>query len=238
MTPWYLARTMPWPSTTKTHGIERGPHGGAADPPGGCGIGQGRAVEAAVEQRRVGDDGVAIRLEVDERDVTPAIEQVAGHDDRPAADLARRGTWSSRSTSTNGWPAASASVVDVCDSRRSGAGSVVTARALPPTSARVGVWAVGAARRSARSSRGRRRSAATQPDSVAPPLVAGHGDPPGTRRRDRQRGHVGHRVDPRWLDGYGFDRAADRRAERVLELDRRMERRVVQRAFPRARASG
>ena len=47
-------------------------------------------------------------------------------------------------TSTNGWCSASASVVDRCDSRRSGAGSVVTALATPPTSSRVGVWAVGA----------------------------------------------------------------------------------------------
>ena len=34
---------------------------------------------------RVGHDRVAIRLVVDERDVAPAVEQVAGHDDRPAA---------------------------------------------------------------------------------------------------------------------------------------------------------
>src|SRR6478735_4443010 len=48
-------------------------------------------------------------------------------------------------TRTNGRWSARASAVDVCDRRRSGAGSVVTARAMPPTSARVGVRTVGAA---------------------------------------------------------------------------------------------
>src|SRR3954447_22092520 len=48
-------------------------------------------------------------------------------------------------TRTNGVCAARASAVEVWESRRSGAGSVVMALAIPPASASVGVRTVGAA---------------------------------------------------------------------------------------------
>ena len=125
-------------------------------------------------------------------------------------------------TSTNGLPAASASVVDVCDSRRSGAGSVVTARGLPPTSARVGVWAVGAGAPIGRGRAGiEGGQRPRQPASVVPPRDA----------VDRDRHAPGAEIDssrrttpcrPRAAGRDGrLHRVADRRAERVLELDRR-----------------
>src|SRR5512146_1659031 len=75
-------------------------------------------------------------------------------------------------TRTNGLPKASASVVDVRDSRRSGAGSVVTARGLPPTSARVGVWAAGADPPIGAVVPGSSALRAAHPARVVPPVVA------------------------------------------------------------------
>src|SRR4051794_20573641 len=61
---------------------------------------------------------------------------------RPHAGDTRKRT--ETTTRTKGVCPARASVVERVERRRSGAGSVVTARAIPPASARVGVWTVGA----------------------------------------------------------------------------------------------
>src|SRR5689334_16800445 len=75
-------------------------------------------------------------------------------------------------TSTNGVWAARASDVDVPYSRKSGTGSVVTARATPPASASVGVWTAGAGWPRATVAPGSLTATSTLPARARPPVVA------------------------------------------------------------------
>ena len=84
--PSYFARTIPSPSTTKTHGIAGRRPRGVAEAERGRLVVERRVGEVAREDRRLGHDLVLERLEVDERDlVRPAVDEVADHRDRAAA---------------------------------------------------------------------------------------------------------------------------------------------------------
>ena len=87
---------------------------------------------------------------------------------RPQAGDTRKRTEST--TRTKGLCAVSASVVERVDRRRSGAGSVVTARAIPPESASVGVWTAGAGPPRAAVAPGSLTVTTASPRIVRPPI--------------------------------------------------------------------
>ena len=112
------------------------------------------------------------------------------------------------------------------ESRRSGAGSVVTARTMPPAS--ISGRRVGG--RSRRSERGGGARVLDGHDGVATHHVAagirGDDDAPGARLVDRQCRHVRDVLHTGWLHGRRDNRWADRGAIHGRQLDARAKVRV------------
>ena len=143
---------------------------------------------------------------------------------RPQAGDTRKRTEST--TRTKGLCSARASVVERVDSRRSGAGSVVTARAIPPASARVGVWTAGASPPRAAVAPGSLTVTTASPRIVRPPSIRRDDEAPRARLVDRECRNVRDVLHSGWLDGGRRHHRAERRPCHRRELDGRVKARV------------